>query len=154
MPREREMCEICGEREAKFTVLLEGATMNACAVCAKGAKILHKKPEEKAEKGVKVVETGIVEEDIVEGYGEIVKKAREQKGLTRKELAAKISESESYLEHIEKEKMRPTLKTARKLEKALGIKLIEKTTEMIIEKTEKKKREELTLEDFVEKKEK
>jgi Predicted transcription factor, homolog of eukaryotic MBF1 len=154
MPRQKEMCEICGEREAKFTVIIEGATMNACAVCAKGAKILSKKPDEIEEKGIRVVETGMVEEDIVDGYGEIVKKAREGMGLTRQELAKKISESESYLEHIEKERMRPTLKTAKKLERALGIKLIEKTTEVIIEKTEKKKGEEPTLEDFVEKKEK
>ncbi len=144
------MCEICGEREAKFTVIIEGATMNACAVCAKGAKILHKKPEERVEKGGKVVETGRTEEDIVEGYGEIVRKAREGKGMSREELAKKLNETESYLEHIERERMRPTLKTARKLEKALGVKLIEKTTEVILEKTEKRKKEELTLEDFVE----
>lgn len=152
MPREREMCEVCGEREAKFSVIIEGATMNACAVCAKGAKILHKKPEEREEKGARIVETGRVEEDIVEGYGEIVKKARESLGLSRQELAKKLNESESYLEHIEKEKMRPTLKTAKKLEGALRVKLIEKTAEVIVEKTEKKKREDLTLEDFVEEK--
>ncbi|MGC9005135.1 MAG: helix-turn-helix domain-containing protein, partial [Candidatus Micrarchaeia archaeon] len=72
------------------------------------------------------------------------------KGMSREELAKKLNETESYLEHIERERMRPTLKTARKLEKALGVKLIEKTTEVILEKTEKRKKEELTLEDFVE----
>lgn len=152
MPKNKEMCEICGEREARFTVIIEGATMNACAICAEGAKIIYKKPEKIEEKGVRVIETGRVEEDIVEGYGESIKKARERLGLSRQELARKISESESYLEHIEKEEMRPTLKTAKKLERALGIKLIEKTTEVIVEKTEKKEKEELTLGDFVEEK--
>lgn len=150
MPRDKEMCEICGEREARFAVMIEGAVMNACAVCAKGAKILSRKPKEKAEGGVRIVETGMVEEDIVDGYGQLIKKAREDKGMSRPELAKRLNEMESYLEHIEKEKMRPTLKTARKIEKALGIKLIEKTTEVIVEKTEKKKKEELTLQDFVE----
>ncbi|MEM2948583.1 MAG: multiprotein bridging factor aMBF1 [Candidatus Anstonellales archaeon] len=152
MQKKKDMCEVCGEREARFIITIEGATMNACAVCAKGAKILNKKPDEEIEKGVRVVETGVVEEDIIEGYGEIVRKARERLGLSRQELARKISESESYLEHIEKEKMRPTIKTAKKLERTLGIKLIEKTTEVIIEKPEKKTKEELTLGDFVEEK--
>jgi ribosome-binding protein aMBF1 (putative translation factor) len=41
----------------------------------------------------------------------------------------KIGEKENYLEAIEQERVKPTLATAKKLEKFLGIKLIEKEVE-------------------------
>lgn len=146
-----EDCEICGNSEARFIVLIEGAKLGACGKCARGGQILsslYGNDEVQEQRIARKVE----EEEIVEGYGKIIKKARENTNLPIKELARKINESEGFLDHIEKEKMRPTIKVAKKLEKELGIKLIEKTTDVSATPSSKKtKFTEPTLADLLEK---
>jgi putative transcription factor len=67
-----------------------------------------------------------VEYEVVEDYGSIIRKAREEKNLTQKKLGEKIYERESVISHIESGKMIPEIKIARKLEKLLNIKIVEK----------------------------
>ena len=163
-------CEICGKKEAVFLVLVEGAKMLSCKSCAYYGKILHSLEEgigEEPQKEAAVPVSMRVEEDIVEGYGKSIRKAREaakieeetyddegkkirrKRGMTIEELAKKVNEKASYLDKVENERIRPTLEVARKLEKALGIKLIEKVKESAVEYKEKGKKE-LTLMDMME----
>jgi putative transcription factor len=70
-----------------------------------------------------------MEFELVENYGQIVRSAREQMGLPLGVLAEKIAEKESFLERIEKQKTSPPISVAKKLEKELGIKILEETGE-------------------------
>ncbi len=147
-------CEICGKREAKLVVIIEGAEMNACYVCGKNAKIIGRigrAQENKEEVIVEREETkGLEEEErIIEGFGEQIRKARMKIGLSREELAKKINEKESYLKHIEREEMVPNDKILKKLEKALGIKLKEKIKGSF-EKIKLEEKKEESLEDVAE----
>lgn len=63
---------------------------------------------------------------LIDGCGEAIKSARERIGWTQDDLAKKIMEKKNVLSSIERGALMPDLKTARKLEKTLGIKLIEK----------------------------
>jgi len=65
-------------------------------------------------------------EEIVEDYAKIIRAARERAGLPLSVVAERISEKESYIHAIEGGRLGPTLEVARKLEKELGIKLVEK----------------------------
>ena len=65
-------------------------------------------------------------EEIIEGFGKIIRDAREKTQLPLMVIAERIKEKESYLHSIEHEQLMPTLEVARKLEKELNIKLIEK----------------------------
>jgi len=116
-----DVCEVCGVRKAVTTVVLEGAEMHVCHVCAKYGKKVRKPQRQRVEKA-KVLKERV--EDIVDNFGDIIKKARQALGLKRSELARQINEKEGYLEMIEEERTVPSLKTARKLEKALNVKLI------------------------------
>ncbi|MGV8176478.1 MAG: multiprotein bridging factor aMBF1 [Candidatus Bilamarchaeaceae archaeon] len=123
------LCEICGNRPAKFVVAIEGAKITACPSCAHGGKILFKLEMDDGSHEAKVVSASrpIETEEVVEGYGQIVKRARERKGISIEELGKKLNETSNFIDHVEKEKMLPTIKLAQKLEKELGVKLIEKT---------------------------
>jgi uncharacterized protein (TIGR00270 family) len=70
-----------------------------------------------------------VQSELVENYGEEIRKAREALSLPLKVLAERINEKESTLTRIEKQEMLPSEKTRQKLEKELGIKLLSKASD-------------------------
>ncbi len=67
----------------------------------------------------------IEELDIVPEYADLIKSARSKLSWTQEDLAKKILERKNVLSNIERGELLPDIKTARKLEKALGIKLVE-----------------------------
>jgi putative transcription factor len=79
------------------------------------------------------------EQEIVDNYNILIRKAREQSGLKMEVVAERISEKTSYLESIEHGKLIPTIQVARKLEKELGIKLVETVHEEVISSTTQQK---------------
>ena len=126
-------CDICGRTPIKAQILLEGAKLLACARCAKSGKILHyfaddeeaKRPHSMSAPPPKSIGE---EEEIVDGFGEIIRKARQKRNLTIEELGLKIQEKANFLHAIETERLKPTTSVAKKLEKELGIKLVEKSS--------------------------
>jgi putative transcription factor len=61
----------------------------------------------------------------VEGYGKLMADARKRMGLPLEVLAERINEKLSFLERVEHEKTLPDEKLAHKLQKELGIKLLQ-----------------------------
>jgi len=120
-------CEICGkETNIIYVVEVEGAVMNVCAECSKGKKVIDKIDLSRQEKKVaKAVKENEKESEIIEHYGEAIRKAREKLGLPLNVLAERINEKASTLLRIEEEKTLPTDKVIKKLEKELGIKLLQ-----------------------------
>lgn len=118
-----ENCEICGKESGKlFLAQIEGANMWVCGSCLTGKKIIKSVDFSKKENRPQYIGKK-EEEEIVEHFGEQIRKARERLGLPMKVLAERISEKESTLIRIEKEKGQPTDALRKKLEKELGIKL-------------------------------
>ena len=123
-------CYMCGKEGELYKTIIEGVELTVCSRCAKFGKILRKVEIETGEpKGsfvreIKKEEKEIVE-TIVEDCGEKIKKRRERMRLKQEELAQKIGEKESIIHKIESGKMMPQMKLAKKLERFLGIKLIE-----------------------------
>lgn len=150
-------CDVCGKREASFIIQVEGAKMAACRGCAYHGKIMISLEEDapvrefKAQAGRSVPTALRMEEDLVEGYGKLVRKARESKGLKIEEFARSINEMSSYIDKIENESTKPPIETAKKLEKALGIKILEKVVDSSMpSELAKYKKKELSLLDMLE----
>ncbi|MFH1588513.1 MAG: multiprotein-bridging factor 1 family protein [Candidatus Diapherotrites archaeon] len=130
-------CEICGNehpdlRESDFG----GAMLSACPNCRSAEKEKSSPTQEKsfAEKGKKL-SNGLDRQemariDLIQGWGQKIRKAREQKGLMLKELGEKIFEKESTIQKIESEKIKPNKKIIEKFESFLGIHLIEENENM------------------------
>jgi putative transcription factor len=123
-------CEICGrDTDDLYEVNVEGAAMLACAKCAK----VRGKPrrQQLGSAGEKnpprpAAAASAEEAELVDNYGEVIRKAREALGLPMKVLAERISEKESTLVRIEKQRVPPTEKERRKIERELGIRLLAK----------------------------
>jgi len=139
-------CEMCGEpiRGAPKLVRVEGAELQVCSKCEKfGTEVQQvrrtdlrspaKTPGAKPS-GTAVV-TGparhkrdmfdFMEGEIVDDYASRIKHARMEKGLSQKDLAMMMKEKEHLVRKIENSELIPEEDVRKKLEKALGIRLID-----------------------------
>lgn len=141
-------CDLCGKVEERLLKsVIEGVELDVCSACSKLGKVLgHIKKSIRKDPIKKIEEEKI--EQLVEDYAEIIKKKRESMGLTQKDFANKVNEKETTIHKIETGTLMPPLPLAKKLEKILGLKLIEE----YLEKRESFKRAKIdafTLGDFI-----
>ncbi len=146
-----DFCEICGApiRGKPYIVYIEGAKLKVCEKCAKKADSIIEKPT--APQPVKTQPArpfasqpsharspshnqGLrprprpqppVPQDTIldENYGEIIRRAREERGMTPEQLAKKLNEKESVIRRVEEGKLRPPELLINKLEKELEVKI-------------------------------
>ena len=67
--------------------------------------------------------------ELIDDYGITIKKARQKSGFSIEDFAKKINEKESVVKKLEKEELNPPTKLVQKLERALGIKLMERASQ-------------------------
>ena len=143
-------CELCG-KPIKFyhEVMIEDSILRVCDDCVKYGKEIKKKNKSNVIGPANVSLTNNVqiqrpvvhspksaprkqrlEEqddiDLVENYGEIIRKKREEMNLSQEDFAKKLQEKKNLIAKIEREEIKPDLQTARKIEKMLGVKLLDK----------------------------
>lgn len=130
------ICEICGSEVRHLTtVVVERATLDVCDRCARFGTPVDTKPV--SDKGVTALRratgsrktsggTSNLEYDVVDGYGALIRSARERLGLTQEDLGKKVSEKSSTVHRLESESLAPSIALARKLERYLKVKLLEK----------------------------
>ena len=123
-------CEICGKATELVKCAIEGCEMSVCRNCAKFGSITEmpaftEKPRPAGQSRAAAKQEEEEEAVTLDATGK-VKDARERKCLTQEQLAKAIAEKESIIHRIESGAMSPSISTAEKLEKFLGIKLIEK----------------------------
>ena len=143
-------CELCGKNTALFKAEIESVEMSVCQDCTKFGSILNKLQTFEAPK----IKTAAISkrrselnEEIVENYGRLIKRAREKLDFTQEELAKKLNEKESLITKLENNSILPSLELARKIEKQLNISLISiSEEENIISKTAD---DSLTIEDLM-----
>jgi len=130
-------CELCGNdcgdrcRQAE----IEGVRMMLCPSCMRHGHSVQEVRDTTVQVqrslirrsrriGHKDVYEGMNRE-LVDDWGEIIKKARENKGITREQLGFNIGERTVTISKIENGELRPSDKVAQKLEKELSITLFE-----------------------------
>ena len=123
-------CEICGKKFENLTqAIVEGVMIDVCSECSKYGKVVPvRKPLIEPRRAINIRSQDVYE-DVIDGYADVVKDARERKGLKQEELASNIAEKESVIQKVENGSMKPTIKLSRKLEQFLGISLIEEVEE-------------------------
>ncbi|DAC72090.1 MAG TPA: TIGR00270 family protein [Thermoplasmata archaeon] len=134
-------CELCG-RECKGgkEAIIDGAKMFVCPDCMKFAEAsvqpepvrtsyapqpqqFFKKKTQKAERDI-YKDKGM-ERELVTNWNQLIEHARKKKGLTREELGFRIGERTVTIAKLENGDLRPSDQTIAKLEKELGIHLME-----------------------------
>ncbi len=147
-----EECELCGRQiNEAYVVSLENTDLRVCASCSKGKKVI-KVEGSSTKKGdmayiKKSTRGGKESEAFVDNLGDVIRNARNSMQLPLKVLAEMINEKEGYLLRIESGRALPSDDLAKKLEKALHIKLTTKKEDEPKLHTGKKK--DATLGDFI-----
>ena len=161
-------CEVCGRKihDNPNRVIIEGAKLMVCTECAKHGKTTWEEPPKPKMAPIqrqafptqgpiqikkKVIQAQVdTSQEIVEGYDEKIRQAREKLGLSHKELGKKINEKESVLRKIETRKMTPDNILVSKLEHTLRIKLLVPVADEKVQQTiPKSASRELTLGDLI-----
>lgn len=132
-------CEVCGReiRGQPYYRIIEGGKLVVCAQCSKFSnqewdpktpqarktttRRRSAQPNQRRRSDIEAAESL----ELVDGYGMIIKKARQKKGMTVEDFAKKISEKESVVKKLEKEDMNPPLVLVRKVQHELSINLLE-----------------------------
>jgi len=151
-------CEMCGEsiRGTPKLVRVEGAELQVCSRCEKyGTEVQQSRrtdvgrPAARPAPGTAAKASPVLAQrkrdmfdymggDIVEDYGERIRKARMERGLSQKDLAMQMKEKELLIKKIEKGELIPEEDVRKKLEKALEIKLVDTITDEAEKKTQGK----------------
>ena len=143
-------CELCGTdiRGEPHKVIIEGTELSVCDGCAQYGhevkQIPHPTPTpipRMQSVGRSGPAPGItfrapsrkrrdmfdqMTDELIDGYGMAIRRARETGGMTHEDLALKIKEKSSLLKKIEREAIVPEDSVRGKLERALNITLTEK----------------------------
>jgi putative transcription factor len=125
-------CQICGKNFQELNKIeVEGTIVGVCDKCVKFGKIVEEKIDYQEIKRYVRVKALIKNEiKFVPRYGELIRKTRESKGLTRVDFAMKINEMESVVKRVENEEMDPSDELTKRIENFLGIKLTEDYEEL------------------------
>lgn len=142
------ICEMCGKDFPHLKrVLVDGVPLMVCSNCARfgeesGAKSIKKEAAtpgiisqrlEKREKKMQRRSIYQEEEEILAlDFGERILNARRKKGYSQDDLAKKLNEKKSVIQKLEHGDMIPTDELIKKLERELGIKLMEKSERIIV----------------------
>ena len=147
-------CDLCGKTEDNLNrAIIESVELNVCSGCSKFGKVIapvkRYSPKEQHRMAQKAAPKEEKIELLAENYPEIIKKRREAMGLSQKDFALRISEKESTVHHIETGHFTPPIAMARKLEKILGVKLVEEHEERHEAPGKNRNEKGFTLGDFI-----
>ncbi len=131
-------CELCG-RECKGgrEAIIDGAKMFVCPDCMKFAEgpvqqepLIPSRPPQPRQIKLKKPERDIykekgMEKELVSNWNRVIEQGRKKKGLTREELGFRIGERTVTIAKLENGDLRPSDQMTAKLEKELGIQLME-----------------------------
>ncbi|MFB6208939.1 MAG: multiprotein bridging factor aMBF1 [Candidatus Nanohaloarchaea archaeon] len=116
-------CELCGrDVDSLKKVKIEGATLSVCDNCSDMGEQVSKTSRKRSQSTSRSKKRSS-EEILINNYGEKLKKARESKQLSIKEVAEDLNEKESLISKIEKEQLKPDKPLARKLGKKFELTL-------------------------------
>jgi putative transcription factor len=146
-------CEICGRpiEGEPIPVEVDKAVLYVCRSCAAqyGKRVTQRQPQSAVQKKPAprpaAPRPPPLEVELVENFGAVIRRARENLGLSREALAAMLGVKETVLRRIEAGQLQPDLALAKKLERALGVRLLVEAAEEGVAKSGGKVERGLTL---------
>lgn len=125
-------CEICGTDTTLVRAVIESVEVDVCKACARFGEARQtpassrvERYEERAARQRARARPPEQIPTIVDDYALRIKRRRERLGITQEELAKTLAERESVVSALENGTREPDIDLAKKIERALSIKLIE-----------------------------
>ena len=128
---------MCGSESASLEPRkVSGSVLRVCISCAGmgkqtsfresvGHRAFVAQTLEKREQKTRYKDISSDDKVLISNYGDVIRKAREKKGLDHVSLAMKISEKKSIITSVESGNMKPNEKLIKKLENFLKVSLME-----------------------------
>ncbi|MDP3640726.1 MAG: multiprotein-bridging factor 1 family protein [Nanoarchaeota archaeon] len=141
-------CDLCGREAALQQAEIEGVELSVCSSCVRHGKQKAPAPQSFVPRKQHAAQEAPVER-LVDNFSLLLRRAREKKQMTQDVFAAFLQERSSTVAKWELGDLQPDIAVARKLERKLGVSLVE-TEESVSAVPEKKRaaKDELTLGDF------
>ncbi|MCA9477731.1 MAG: TIGR00270 family protein [Nanoarchaeota archaeon] len=119
-------CEMTGKKNVElFQVKIEGTVMNVCKECIKYGEQVSRPSSFKTRSSSFSRKDESEDQFIVKDFAARIKNGREKKNLKQADMAKQLNEKESLIHNIESGHLKPNFPLAKKLERFLGITLIE-----------------------------
>ena len=123
-------CEMCGAGGKLEPVIVEGVQMLACPNCVKFGKLVNETPQAQSRNyvpGMRMPSKPVVSaEFVVANAGDIIKAARERRGMRKVDLARMLNIRESVVHQLEGGNTHQMLDVVKRFETALNLKLVGK----------------------------
>ena len=119
-------CEVCGKpiRGEPIYRVIEGARMMVCPECARFGTEWKPPPSRPKRRRRSDLLEEVESLQPVEGYGDLIRRARERMGLTQEELGMKLGEKASVIRKLEREELVPDRRLAEKIKRVLRIEIL------------------------------
>ena len=152
------LCEMCGRTGEMLRALVEGVELSVCQICVKHGQ-LQKNQNLSSFRSAGYHQQGRrsssspprqeKEWKVVEDFFRLLRSARERSKLSQEDFAVLLQERESVVNKWEAGTVKPSLETAKKLQKLLGLTLVVVDEFVGEEIVSARKSDELTLGDFM-----
>lgn len=139
-------CDMCGKQTDLVVAEIEGVDMSVCQNCARFGTIKRRADAAPLKQKKMHVEPAF---RVISNYAFILRQAREKQNLSQEDFARFLQEKESVVAKWEQSKMQPSVEVARRLEKTLGVMLVEEEIEQAFAQDKKAKGDGFTLGDFM-----
>src|SRR3989344_3249116 len=139
-------CDMCGKQGGLVTAEVEGVDMNVCPNCSQYGTVKRRADY------VHVPQKRIHKEQpfrVTANYASLLRQVREKQGLSQEDFARFLQEKESIVAKWEQGRMQPSVDVARRLEKTLGVMLVEEELEQAFVQEKIPKGDGFTLGDFM-----
>ncbi|MFH1641810.1 MAG: multiprotein bridging factor aMBF1 [Nanoarchaeota archaeon] len=129
------ICDMCGSEGQMYQTEIEETVLTVCNNCSKYGKVINQIRESVIQQKHKTFDIPKQTPKkelmfiVVSDASQKVKLKRESLSIKQEDFAKTINEKVSVIHHIETGKLTPSIALARKLEKALGIILVEQHEE-------------------------
>ena len=143
-------CEMCGKLANLVVVDVEGSDLNVCSSCTSYGKVKKKiflAPSLRQQLSA----SNKPEYKVVAHYSSLLRNVREANNMSHKAFSEMLNEREAIISKWESGSVKPSVDNARKLERILGIKLVQEDIQANSSENIKtsKVSDELTLGDFI-----
>ena len=144
-------CDMSKTKGKLYKVYVEGAELTLCKDCSKFGEVVEQVQQEShvSAKKPKQFEGPEVMEILSEDYADKIKRKRESLGLNQKDFAEKLNEKESLIQKLETGHLEPSIDLAKKMEKSLGLKILEQYEEKHEKQNNRERAETFTIGDFI-----
>lgn len=149
---------MCGRTGDLLRALVEGVDLSVCQVCAKHGQIQKNQHfssfrsggyHQQGRRSFSSPPKQEKEWKVVDDFSRLLRSARERSTLSQEDFAVLLQERESVVNKWEAGTVKPSLETAKKLQKLLGLTLVVIDEAVGEEIVSAKKSDELTLGDFM-----